>query len=151
MAKKERTPEEKAERKERYQAKRKAKREALHAVLNYVRERRNVPDEVSAAVKLITPGARVGSTGPKKLDVYADLFTENQSVTEMHVFEQFKAGRAEMRKVCVNLIKKRAPADRIWVKLNPESETYTVEGYGENPPSNWTGYRPVEVENTEIV
>ena len=148
---KERTPEEIAERKARSQAKRKAKRDALSTVITFVNGRKNVPDEVKAAVKVITPGQRVGGGGPSKLTVFSDFFTEHASVSEMDIFTQFKAGRAEMRKVCVQLIKKNKPEDRIWVRLDAEAEEYVVEGTGPDAPADWTGYRPVEVDDVEIV
>ena len=149
---KERTPEEKAERKKASRAKRQAKRDALQLVLTFVKERKNVPDEVKDAVVLLTPGQRVGGGGPSKLDVFADLFTENGTVSEMKIFEDFNhMGRGEMRKVCINLIKKRKPEDRIWVRLDAAKEQYVVEGFGPNAPATWTGYRPVEVEDNEIL
>lgn len=149
---KERTPEEKATRKAASQAKRKNKRNSLVLILDFVKSRKNVPDEVQAAVRLLTPGQRVGGGGgPKKLDVYADLFTARDQVSEMEIFQSFKAGRAEMRKICVSLIKKRKPEDRIWVQLDSAAEVYVVQGIGANSPNGWTGYTPVEVEDTEII
>lgn len=151
MAKKERNPEEQAARKAASRAKRQVKRDALKSVLAFVKERKNVPDEIKACVVALTPGVRIGGGGPKKLDVFADLFTGKERVTELELFNEFKFARAEMRKIRVNLIKRRKPEDRIWVSLNTDQEVYVVEGYGPNPPANWTGYRPVEVEDTEIV
>lgn len=151
MAKKERTPEEIAERKARSQAKRKAKRDSLMTVIKFVNGRKNVPDEVKAAVKVITPGQRVGGGGPSKLKVFGELFTENASVSEADIFGQFKMGRGEMRRVCVQLIKKNKPEDRIWVRLDTDAEEYVVEGFGADAPADWTGYQPVDVEDVEIV
>jgi len=149
---KERTPEEQVERTAKGKAKRLRKRAALNSVLAFVRDRKNVPDEIKLAVVLLTPGQRIGGGGPSKLKVFAELFTDKDRVPEMDIYNDFgHMGRGEMRKVCVNLIKKQKPEDRIWVKLNVSEETYEVEGFGANPPVNWTGYRPVEVEDTEIV
>jgi len=149
---KERSPEEKAERTAAGKAKRQRKRNALNSVLAFVRDRKNVPDEIKLAVVLLTPGQRIGGGGPSKLRVFADLFTNKDRVPEMDIYKDFgHMGRGEMRKVCVNLIKKQKPEDRIWVKLNVSEEVYEVEGFGANCPADWTGYRPVEVEDTEIV
>lgn len=152
MAKKDRTPEEQVVRKAASKAKRQNKRNALTSVLAFVRERKNVPDKVKAAVLLITPGQRIGGGGPSKLKVFAELFTDKDWVPEMDIYNDFgHMGRGEMRKICVNLIKKQKPDDRIWVFLNVPKEVYEVQGFGPNPPADWTGYRPVEVEDTEIV
>lgn len=152
MAKKDRTPEEQAIRKTNSKAKRQVKRNALNSILAFVRERKNVPDEIKAAVVLLTSGQRIGGGGPSKLKVFAELFTNKDRVPEMDIYNDFgHMGRGEMRKVCVNLIKKQKPDERIWVKLNVPEEVYVVEGFGPNPPADWTGYRPVEVEDTEIV
>ena len=152
MPKKERTPEEQAERKEKHLAKRTLKRDSLLTILNFVRGRKNVPDEVKIAAKVITPGIRVGrGGGPSKLTVFSAFFKENDETTELEIFNKFKMGRAEMRKVMVSMIKKNKPNERIWARLDAEVEHYVVEGYGANAPANWTGYRPVEVEDTEIV
>ncbi len=149
---KERTAEEKTERKAAGVAKRTKKRTALLSVLEFVNGRKNVPDEIKMAVKVITPGQRVGTGGgPSKLKVFAELFSDKSEVTEMEIFTQFKAGRAEMRKTCVNMIKKLSPAERIWVRLDAAEETYIVEGYGSDAPKGWTGYQPVEIEDTEII
>jgi hypothetical protein len=148
---KERTPEEKAARKEASRAKRQVKRQALKDILGFVRSRKNVPDEIQLAVRILTPGPRVGGGGPSKLDVFSELFTEQSTVSEMEIFEKFKAGRKEMNGIIKNLIRKRNPEDRVWVRLNADAEEYVVEGFGPNAPANWTGYRPVEVEDTEIL
>jgi len=149
---KERSPEERAERKSAGKAKRQRKRAALVSILAFVRDRKNVPDEIKLAVVMLTPGQRIGGGGPSKLKVFADLFTNKDRVPEMDIYTDFgHMGRGEMRKVCVNLIKKQKPEDRIWVRLDAGNEVYEVEGFGPNPPANWTGYRPVEVEDTEIV
>lgn len=148
---KERTPEEQAARKANSKAKRAAKRKALELLREFVAGRKNVPDEVQIASKLLTPGQRIGMGGPSRLDVFADMFTNKDRVSEMDIFTEFKIGRGEMRKVRVNLIKKRKPEDRIWVDHNVQDEAYLVVGFGPEAPSGWTGYRPVEVEDTEIV
>ena len=152
MAKKDRSPEEQAARKSASRAKRQVKRNALNSILAFVRDRKNVPDEIKAAVVLITPGQRIGGGAPSKLTVFAELFTNKDTVPEMDIYNDFgHMGRGEMRKVCVNLIKKQKPDDRIWVSLNVPEEVYQVQGFGLTPPADWTGYRPVEVEDTEIV
>ena len=148
---KERTEEEKATKKANGRAKRDNKRAALKEILAFVRTRKNVPEDVTLAVKLLTPGQRIGGGGPSKLKVFAALFSDKSNVTEIEIFTEFKAGRAEMRKICVNMIKKLSPADRIWVRLDVADEAYIVEGYGSDAPKGWAGYQPVEIEDTEII
>ena len=148
---KERTAEEKAAKKEIKAAKNKVKRTALLSVIEFVKGRKNVPDEIKSALKVITPGLRIGTGGPSKLKVFAGMFSDKSEVTEIEIFTAFKAGRAEMRKICVSLIKKMKPADRIWVRLDVPDEKYVVEGYGSDAPKGWAGYQPVEIEDTEII
>ena len=149
---KERTEEEKTERKVVSKAKRAKKKIALIKVLAFVTGRKNVPDEIKAAVVFITPGIRVGGGGgPSKLKVFTKLFSDESNVPEMKIFNLFKAGRAEMRKICVNMIKKLPPDQRVWVRLDAAEEAYVVEGYGSDAPKGWTGYQPVEIEDTEII
>ncbi len=152
MAKKERTEEEIAERKAASKAKKAAKRAALISVLTFVKGRKNVPDEILAAVRAVTPGARVGGAGvASKMSQVADFFKENAEATELEIFTQFKAGRAEMRKYGMQMIKKLKPEDRLWVRLDVDSETYVVEGSGADAPKGWTGYTPVMIEDEEIL
>ncbi len=150
---KERTPEETAEKKAKNDAKRKIKRDALMALITFVNGRKNVPSEIKASVKIVTPGVRVGTGGggPSKLTVFTAFFNEFSSVPEQDIFDKFKAGRAEMRKIAVDLIKKNDPKNRVWVSLDTSAEEYLVEGYGADAPADWAGYRPVEVDETEIV
>lgn len=141
----------KAARKARNVEKRKAKRQALVDMINFINSV-EAPAEVVAAAKLLTPGNRATSAAaPSKLDQFAGLFTENNRVSEEDLFMQYKVGRAEMRKICTNLIKKRKPEDRIWVRLDVPSETYMVEGYGPDAPAGWAGYKPVEIGDQEIL
>lgn len=152
MAKKERTEQEIADRKVAKAAAKAAKKVALTQVIVFVKGRKNVPEEILAAVKLITPGNRVGGgVRTSRLVTVAEFFQKNSEATEMEIFEIFKAGRAEMRKFGVQMIKKLKPADRIWVRLDVEAETYVVEGTGAEAPSGWTGYTPVVIEDEEIV
>jgi len=98
-----------------------------------------------------TRGGGGGGSQIKILGVMQDLFSKEKSIAENRIWDEFKLGRAEMRKICVNMIKRvEDPLKRIWVKFNPEAETYTVEGKGANAPKGWTGYTPVVIEDLEI-
>lgn len=74
-----------------------------------------------------------------------EAFKKNGSLTEMEVFKQFHIGRPDMKnKVRIFIKFMPTPEDRIWVSFNQETETYTMDGEGANPPEGWTGYIIVE-------
>lgn len=153
MAKTDRTPEEIAERKAAAKERRAAKKQAMKDVIEFVRSRKNVPDEILEATKLFEPGRRTGGGGggTSILDKIAERFQNQSEVTELEIFQEFKMGRAQMRKLTRNLIKKREPNDRMWVRLDADAEKYVVEGFGPEPPAGWTGYVPVQIEDEEIL
>ena len=73
-----------------------------------------------------------------------------KTIGENSIWEEHKLGRAEMRKLCVNLIKRREPEERIWIAFKPDEETYVKMGVGPEAPANWTGYKPVQIEEIEV-
>lgn len=105
---------------------------------------------VELALSLKKAPRTAGVTGVKA--VVMAMFSEvGDTMGEDAIWNLQKLGRAEMRKATVNLIKKEAPADRMWVSFKPEEGEYTLEGMGEDAPSGWTGYTPVKVEDIEIM
>ena len=72
-------------------------------------------------------------------------------VSEQAVFDKTHFGRAEMRKKCVQAIKKAKPEDRLWVRLDIETNEYVLLGSGAEPPANWIGYKPVDIGGEEIL
>lgn len=139
----------KAAKKEANVAKRARKKEALKKVLAFVKS--NTEDaEALAAVQLLTPGQRFGGVRAVKSDVIVEAFMANDEIDEDMIWNEYKLGRAEMRKICVNLIKKKAPADRLWISFDPDSGVYTLDGSGESAPDEWTGYTPVDMDDMEI-
>jgi len=139
----------KAAKKAKSVAKRAAKKEALKKVLAFVKA--NTEDEAALkAVKLLTPGARFGGARAVKSDVIVAAFAEHDAIKEDTIWNQFKLGRAEMRKICVNLIKKKAPENRLWISFDPEKGVYALEGTGAEAPEDWTGYTPVDMDDMDI-
>ena len=139
----------KAAKKARSVAKRAAKKEALKKVLAFVKA--NTDDEAAlAAVKLLTPGARFGGVRAAKSDVIVEAFAEHDVIKEDTIWNQFRLGRFEMRRICVNLIKKKAPENRLWISFNPEKGVYALEGTGAEAPEEWTGYTPVDMDDMDI-
>jgi hypothetical protein len=138
----------KEEKKERNQAKRAAKKEALTALIKFVKE--NTTDEMLIqAAAALTPGRTVQRSNTQS--AISNILLENGSINEGDIFNQFKLGRGEMKKVIRNLIKKRNPEDRIWVEFDPDTGVYSVVGQGSEAPEGWTGYQPVTIEDMEIV
>ena len=139
----------KAAKKAKNVAKRTAKKEALKKVLAFVKA--NTEDaEALVAVQLLTPGQRFGGVRAVKSDVIVEAFMANEEIDEDTIWNEYKLGRAEMRKICVNLIKKKAPADRLWISFDSDSGVYTLDGSGEAAPDEWTGYTPVDMDDMEI-
>ena len=133
------------------QLRREAKKVALKSLLTYVKE--NSADEgVLALVKILTPGVRFGGTQKTGVvSIIADQFeSEGDTMTEDSIWNDYKLGRAEMRKIRVNLIKKRDPEKRLWISFDADAGVYTLDGTGPEAPAGWTGYQPVDMEDMEI-
>ncbi len=140
-------------------AEKKAQRkEAIEKILTYIADEKNkVPADVVAAAKKFKPsffGISVGGGFAKKEH---PIHVENlfkllgvASFEEIKVgahFDELKAfqtlhfGRGEMRKICVNLIKKPDNKGAIYLAFDADKGVYTVKGIG-TEPEGWTGYRP---------
>jgi len=139
----------KAEKKAANKKKKVAKKAALLAILEFVTEQED--HGLEAEIALVTPGQRGGGGGSSVMDTFKDLFTANTEVKGLRLYQDYGMGQGEMRKIVRNLIKKTEPAKRIWVHYDKPSDTYTVMGRGAGAPVGWTGYRPVEVDDVEIV
>lgn len=140
------------------QIRREQKKEALNKIVAFVLDSLDADEpenkELIEAALLVKPGRRVATTTSRK-DVIAEYFTEQvgvgESVHEDKIWSDLKLGRAEMRKASVNLIKKaKDPEERMWISFDPETELYTYEAEGAEPPEGWLGYRPVEIEDVEL-
>ncbi len=132
--------------------KRAAKKEALLTILDYVRGSDSA-ETLKTELALLTPGNRAGRSSyvSSARGAVIELLVENTVVTEDEIWNEFKLGRAEMRKISVNLIKKVTdPSKRIWVSFDPEDGEYTLIGHGSDVPEGWTGYRPVDTEDIDL-
>ena len=132
--------------------KKEAKKFALTSILTYVRDSSD-DDLLLGYVKLLTPGNRAGRSSyvGSARGAVIELLVDNTVVTEDEIWNEFKLGRAEMRKISVNLIKKVTdPSKRIWVSFDPEDGEYTLIGHGSDVPEGWTGYRPVDTEDIDL-
>lgn len=112
-------------------------------------------DEITApmiglAVSLKKKPRTAGLTGVKAV-VMAMFEDVGDVVSEDDIWTDNRLGRAEMRKVTVNLIKKEKPEDRLWISFDPEEGVYTLVGKGAETPTGWTGYTPVKVDEIEIM
>lgn len=108
--------------------------------------------DVLDALECIAPtrksaGSRTSTKGPSKLDIISVKFTEvGTEIDEDTIFSEFKLGRAEMRGITRDLIKKApTPAERKFISFDPIKGIYTLESIGAEVPENWVGYVPVEV------
>lgn len=146
----------KAEARAKKLAARKEKAEMLTKVLAFAIEKAEVEsnDEIAILAKRFMPSTKGGATRGAKVtlkDFFTDLFSGRNAVSENEVFTNHKLGRAEMRKKCLQAIKKAAPADRVWVKLDYDAGEYQLFGFGAEVPANWVGYKPLDIAGEEIV
>lgn len=125
-----------------------AKKTALLAILKFVAEQKD--HGLTNEILLVTPGQR-GGGGSSVMDTFKDLFITNTEVKGLTLYQEYGMGQGEMRKIVRNLIKKTEPTKRIWVHYDKPFDRYTVMGVGAEAPEGWTGYRPVEVDDIEIV
>jgi hypothetical protein len=109
-----------------------------------------LPNEVLDAIRVLVPirNAKQGHAAPRNqkqqvLDKLLDLFMANDGkVTLMQVFKEFRMGEGEMRVRMRNAIHDRKPEERMWITYDADTETYTLEEVGVNPPAGWTGTLP---------
>ena len=108
------------------------------------------PDVMAAVTALTTvvKGTRTvlsknGKATPR--GVISELFAKvGDTATEGDVFAKFRMGRGEMKGAIKLALKSAAPADRKWISFSVESEIYTLEAIGVEPPTNWVGYLPLD-------
>ncbi len=125
------------------------KKTALLNILKFVNEQED--HGLTGELLLVTPGSRASGGGSSVLDTFKELFTEQAEVKGLKIYQEHGIGQGEMRKIVRDLIKKSKPAERIWVHYDKPSDIYHSVGVGESAPEGWTGYRPVEVDDVEIV
>lgn len=110
-----------------------------------------LPNEVLEAIRVLVPirnAKQGGHAAPRNakqqvLDKLLDLFMANDGkVTLMQVFKEFRMGEGEMRVRMRNAIHDRKPEERMWITYDADTETYTLEEVGVNPPAGWTGTLP---------
>lgn len=110
-----------------------------------------LPNEVLDAIRVLVPirNAKQGGHAARRnakqqiLDKLLDLFMANDGkVTLMQVFKEFRMGEGEMRVRMRNAIHDRKPEERMWITYDADTETYTLEEVGVNPPAGWTGALP---------
>ena len=133
-------------------AKKAAKRAALAKLIAFAAEK-GTPELQAIAKALTTRAPSTGGTrAPSFLSVLGELFkgVVGATVSEEAVFKTHRMGRGEMRKFCINAIKKAKPADRLWVSFDLQTGVYKLEGVGVAAPANWKGYRPLVVDGAEV-
>lgn len=161
MAKKERTPvaEMSAEeislrevKKMKNQKRKEEKREKLIACLKFVAD--NGDPALAAKARTLLPRT-AGGTAPvgggnrvSVRDILLPLFPNGvgSQVTEDEVWTTLKMDRSSMRKKIVQNLKKSRPEDRLWISFNMSDGVYTLEAEGVNPPADWLGYIPIDVD-----
>lgn len=116
----------KAEKKAKAKERKAAKREALVKILDYVKTLKDVPAEISDAVKVVTVKASSGSPafGPSKLVLIfgAETPKAGTKVTAMQVFEKAGMGYPEMKKYM-----KKWAEKGINIELDTATASYIVK------------------------
>jgi hypothetical protein len=134
-------------------AKREKRKKALAAVLNFLNGLESLPEDIKKAAAELIPG-RTRAPQRAANAVFIDLFGALEigaSVKEDELWSKHKVGRAEMRTVMRDLIKKaEAPDKRLWVSFDIDKEIYTLEGKGVDAPDGWSGFVPMEVQNVQV-
>jgi len=98
---------------------------------------------------LVGSGMRATRVATKSVNaalLEAIIEAGDSGLSEMDIFLKFKIGRPEMVTKVRIFVKSQNPEDRVWVKFNESAETYSVVGYGKNPPEGWDGFVPADEE-----
>ena len=150
---------------ERKAEKKAEKKEAIETILEYIADEKNkVPAEVVEAAKKFKPsffGITVGGGFAKKehpvhvenlfkllgIDSF-DGIKVGAHFDELKAFQTLHFGRGEMRKICINLIKKPDDKGAVYLAFDADKGVYTVKGIG-SEPEGWTGYRPAANEEAD--
>jgi len=135
-----------------------ARNNAYKALLDYVTNTANVPEEVLNACKVIRPSyfglTGTPMTGDGLTPAYRKLLsltanpTAGDTWTEMDLFEKFRFGATEAKNWCNELVK--LPVDGkplVWIKFNRTERTYTVVAIQNETPEGWNGYLPKTLNN----
>ena len=139
----------KEEKKELNAKNREIKKDALKAILKFVKE--NTDDtNLLDAVTFLTPTVRQSIQRINAKSIVADLIVKEGSINEMDLFTTHRIGRIEMRGIMSQLIRKADPQDRIWISFDPDTGIYELVHQGEETPEGWTGYIPVTIQDMEI-
>lgn len=118
-----------------------AKKSAFNALAEIVKSSGNESALKALAVLTASKGRQAG-TGIKS-DILA-LLESDITVHESVIFERFKFGRGDMRKLTRFSVKNLSPADRHYITFNDETGEYTLEGIGEVPPAGYKGFLPTK-------
>ena len=142
-AKVERTPEEKAAKKQK-SANAKRQKIADFAILkNFIDQFGDDQQKVLARKYLAGKMMRVKTMTP--LQLLNSIFADSPIASEDRIFSSHKFGRSEMRTNIIRALKNAAPEERLWVKFDSKSGSYEVVGRGANPPADWVGFIPADV------
>lgn len=143
-------------------ARKKAKRDARDVILAYIADEKNkVPANVVAAAKKFAPAyfgiSNFGGFAAKEYPACVEKLVKllghknpteikaSEHFDELKAFQTLKAGRKEMRELCVSLIKHPSKLGAIYVSFDATAGVYTVASIGAEP-KGWTGYRPAPAE-----
>lgn len=139
--------------------KRDARKKAFEVIFNYIKDGKDIPAEVRKAAELVKPtffGVAVQGGFAKKehpacvekiMQILGTKTFEDIKVgttfDEMKVFQALKAGRKEMRSICIGCIKHPDDKGAIYISFDAVKGIYKIESIGAEP-EGWTGYRPAD-------
>lgn len=133
-----------------YREKSKAAKKFLSEVLTGQHPEMLLPDRILEAIRVLVPvrSAKEGRTSvrpPKQqlLDKMLEMFlVNNNKLTLMDIFKEFRMGEGEMRVRMRNAIHDRKPEERMWITYDHDTETYELIHVGAEMPDGWSGARP---------
>lgn len=103
--------------------------------------------DVAKAIKILFLSSRT-STSRRRPAVplwsqVSDYMKQDGIVNELTLFEKFRIGRSDMRKLMRLQLKSAAPEERVWVNFNEKNESWEVAGIGAEIPAGYVGFIPV--------
>lgn len=118
-----------------------AKKTALSTIIDAVKKSGN--DEALKALETLTAN-KGRQAGSGKISAILKALESEITIHENILFERFKVGTGDMRKIIRFSVKNLIPENRHFITYDESTGNYTLEHIGKTPPENYLGFLPIK-------